>query len=197
MASREELLKELEELGRHPSGRKIRSDTGQTHRLPVNRKPRGDKSVKHNSYRKTADVYFAQFQKALRATALRNELGEIIGEGASRDENDLFDLRVSHKWRVITKNDGTSYKTKVALTKPLEKYRWEWLRQLAEETNDSSKFCKQYFIKPEEWDCWTFSEWANAYMCLINGRYNSEKILLSYFDENNNIINYPEFRVEE
>ena len=178
---------------------KTRSDKGQTHVMTKTRADKGqvhamtkivraDYGNKHCYDNKTSDFYFAQFQKALQGTALRNASGEVIGEGATRDANNLFDLRITHKWKTITKADGTTYKTKVRLDKSLEQYRWDWLHTKAEE-GEPDLFCKTYHVKKEEWDMWTFSEWANAYIEVSQGGDLLEADI-PYFDDNGQPIRY-------
>lgn len=168
----------------------MRSDKGQKHNYAPERLQRVDKGQRHN-YTVSAKVLQSRFEQALLATALRDEFGEIIGEGASRDENDIFDFKIVNKWRTITRPNGQKYKTKTKLSKPLEQFRWEWLRQLAQEGNPTP-FCKRYFILLTEWEDWTFTEWCNAYTEVFGGRENYEDTKLKYWadDEHTKQIIY-------
>lgn len=187
------------------SARKPRSDIGKPRPLyPTTRKPRSDVFSIRNSYNCSAAVLKRQFDQALASTALRNSDGEIVGEGASRDENGLFDLRVNKHWRAIKVGDFSRqhiYKTKIASTKRLEEYRWQWIKAMINEAPPEEKddliklFCNKYFVKPAELADWTFSEWANAYMSVIRGWKNTDEhnktiTILSYWDENNKPIIY-------
>ena len=176
-----------------------RSDKGKTHNMSKGRddmgsthvmtKPiRSDANRAHNYNNLSSDFYHAQFQKALQATAIRNHLGEIVGEGATRDRNGLFDLKITHKWKTVTKADGTTYKTKTRINKPLEQYRWEWLRAKAQE-GDPSLMCAMYHIYPDEWEMWTFSEWANAYLEVSEGG-DALYTIIPYFDSDGQPIRY-------
>lgn len=165
-APRAKNSKERSDKGKTHNMSKARDDIGKSH--VMTKSIRSDANQTHNYENKSSDFYYSQFQKALQATAIRNHLGEIVGEGATRDRNDLFDLKITHKWKTVTKADGTTYKSKTKITKPLEQYRWEWLRALAQE-GDPSKLCTHYHIDRDEWEMWTFSEWANAYLEVSEG----------------------------
>ena len=80
---------------------------------------------------------------------------------------------------------------------PLEQYRWEWLRQEAVDTNDPARFCRQYFIRPEEWDVWTFYEWRRAYLNVFAGHENTTREQIPYFDEGGQPILYHDIIEEE
>ncbi len=180
------MTKERSDKGKTHNMSKGRDDMGSTH---IMTKPvRSDANRAHNYDNLSSDFYHAQFQKALQATAIRNHLGEIVGEGATRDRNGLFDLKITHKWKTVTKADGTTYKTKTRLNKPLEQYRWEWLRAKAKE-GDPSLMCAMYHIHPNEWEMWTFSEWANAYLEVSEGG-DALYTIIPYFDSDGQPIRY-------
>lgn len=191
------LLEQLQTLGVHSSGRKVRSDTGKAHKLATTRKTRSDTGSTRASYSHTSGVLRRQFFAALESTAIRNEYNEIVGEGATRDANEIFDLFVNNKWRTIRRADGTTYKTRAKMYKPLEQYRWEWLRLEAIETGDPTRFCKRYFVKESEWDVWTFYEWRRAYLNVFAGHENINNELISYFDENDKPIMYHDIIEED
>ena len=197
MENKEELLQKLQNLGVHKSGRKIRSDTGKAHKLSTTRKTRSDTGSTRDRYTHTSNVLRRQFFAALESTAIRNEYNEIVGEGATRDANEIFDLFVNKKWRTIRRADGTTYKTKAQMYKPLEQYRWDWLHKEAEETGDPTRFCKRYFVKESEWDVWTFYEWRRAYINVFAGHENTDNTLLSYFDEKGQVIMYHDIIEED
>ena len=189
--TKEELLLLIEEqYGVQQSGRKVRSDKGKSHVMTTNsRQQRSDKGQQHN-YTVTAASLKQKFDLALQATALRNELGEVVGEGATRDANGIFDVRVTKKWRKVTTKDRGSYMTKASMSKPLELFRWNWLRQEAIESGSKARFCKFYHIDPNEFDMWTFTEWAIAYMDTCGGHVMSPHTVIRYLDDNNEVINY-------
>lgn len=178
--------KERSDKGKTHNMSKARDDIGGTH---IMTKPiRSDANQTHNYENKSSEFYYSQFQKALQATAIRNHLGEIVGEGATRDRNNLFDLKITHKWKTVTKADGTTYKSKTKINKPLEQYRWEWLRAKAKE-GDPSLMCAMYHIHPNEWEMWTFSEWANAYLEVSEGG-DALYSIIPYFDSDGRPIRY-------
>jgi hypothetical protein len=176
-------MQRLRELGVHESGRKVRSDSGQTHHYSPTRQTRSDLGKQRDNYTHSSKVLRRHFQQALEGTAIRNHLGEIVGEGATRDANNIFDLFVEKKWRTITRSDGTTYKTRAKQYKPLEQYRWDWLKQEAIENNDPARFCKHYFVKEDEWDVWTYYEWRRAYINIFAGHENTNKDKIPYFDD--------------
>lgn len=178
--------KERSDKGKTHNMSKARDDIGKSH--VMTKTIRSDANQTHNYENKSSDFYYSQFQKALQATAIRNHLGEIVGEGATRDRNGLFDLKITHKWKTVTKADGTTYKSKTKITKPLEQYRWEWLRALAQE-GDPSKLCTHYHIDHNEWEMWTFSEWANAYLNVSEGG-DTIYSIIPYFDMYGQPIRY-------
>jgi hypothetical protein len=178
--------KERSDKGKTHNMSKARDDIGKSH--VMTKSIRADANQTHNYENKSSEFYYSQFQKALQATAIRNHLGEIVGEGATRDRNNIFDLKITHKWKTVTKADGTTYKSKTKITKPLEQYRWEWLRALAQE-GDPSKLCTHYHIDRNEWEMWTFSEWANAYLEVSEGGDELHQII-PYFDMYGQPIRY-------
>lgn len=187
---KEDLLKEIQQLKREK--RKTRSDKG----LPrIYTKERADKNIVREQYTRSSKYYQKLFMSVLAASAIRNAEGEVIGEGATRDANDMFDLRVKKKWRSIKRNNGVTYIAKVTKPKVLENYRWDYLHALAEEDTTPEKsaiksFCQKYFIREQEWDMWTFSEWAAAYEYMFAGYCNNDNLLIPYLDKNGKIINY-------
>ena len=197
MDEKKALLEQLQTLGVHSSGRKVRSDAGSQHKYTPSRATRSDLGKQRETYTHTSKVLRHHFQQALESTALRNEWDEIVGEGATREANEIFDLFVNNKWRTVRRADGTTYKTRAKMYKPLEQYRWEWLHKEATESGDPTKFCKRYFVKPEEWDVWTFYEWRRAYLNVFAGHENIDNKQISYFDENNRPIMYHDIIEED
>lgn len=187
---KEELLNQIKQLKK--AKRKPRSDKGLSR---VCTKERADKNIVREQYTRSSKYYQKLFMSVLAASAIRNAEGEVIGEGATRDANDIFDLRVKKKWRSIKRRNGISYITKVTKPKVLENYRWDYLHALAVEDNTLEKsaiksFCKRYFIREQEWDLWTFSEWAAAYEYMFAGYCNNDGLLIPYLDNDGKIINY-------
>ena len=194
---KQELLERLQSLGVHSSGRKIRSDRNKQHDYTSRQVTRSDKGKQRENYAHTSNVLRRYFQQALESTAIRNEWNEIVGEGATRDANNIFDLFVNKKWRTIRRKDGTTYKTRAQMYKPLEQYRWDWLHKEAEETGDPTRFCRQYFVKPEEWDVWTFYEWRRAYLNVFAGHENCDNITIPYFNDDGAPIMYHDIIEED
>lgn len=182
------LLKQLQQLGVHASGRKVRSDTGKSHAACPTRRPRSDKGQKRENYTVSPAVLQRIFNSALAGTAIRNERGEVVGEGATRDENGVFDLRVSAKWKSVTRANGQSYKYRLNKSHHLEQLRWEWLSSL----DDKSMFIKHYHLDPDEAEqgVWTFSEWAVAYMDTCGGAYLPADEHIRYYDNAGKPIMY-------
>lgn len=193
MSERDDLLLLLKErYGQHADGRKVRSDTGKSHTLATTRKPRSDKGQKRGECKKTSQYYYRLFQAALSGSAIRNEVGEVVGEGATRDENGIFDLQITKRWKQVTRANGQSYKYRQNKKILLEEHRWNWLKKLHEEQpSDASMFIRHYHILPDEVDMWTFSEWAIAYMdesdggCVLLPSYK-----IHYYDNNGKVKQY-------
>lgn len=191
--------------------RKPRSDKGQV-RGPraINSKTRSDKGQPREIINKSSAYYLRLYKAALNGAALLNDRNEVVGDGLTIDVNGIFDFKVTKKWKTITVQSGTrvfhtqhgyvsrdvqgcTYRSKVKLKRPYEKFRWDWLHSSALENTDVDKFCQKYFIKPEEFLNWTFREWANAYLHCKDLITEDHNYRISYFDEDNGfVIDYPE-----
>lgn len=196
---KQELLKQLKELGVHPDGRKVRSDLGQSRgSYTPSTKPRTDKGKQRKHYDTTSPRYHKKrFQDILRFHT--NEyLG--LGDHLVRDANLIFPPTTTNKFKTITvperiRPDGTiipgySYKSSVAKGYHPEELRWTWFFAEYEQAPTQKdkdewlrKICRWYFIKPEEIDLWNYQLWATEYTTHIAGHENrltKDKIILSY-----------------
>lgn len=189
------LLKELEELGINPSGRKTRADKGAQHTMV---KARSDKGKPRPSYNLTmpragvarpthkeyntqsAAFLRTQYFKVYESFITRDAYGEITNDPTT-DNNNIFVLNYTHRTIDQTINTPTPGVTKTIhktrkITKQLESMRWAWWQaQMSdpcltkpEQDKAAAKFFSHYHIRPEDLTLWTFSEWASAYLKLSN-----------------------------
>lgn len=106
MNDKEALLQELEALGIHRSGRKVRSDKGKEH--PYVRKtklPRLDKGLKRVKY----DTTSAAYHKKVFVTFLRSNTDMERGEGDNliRDINLIFPPQTTNYYKKVVVKDHT------------------------------------------------------------------------------------------
>lgn len=199
--TKEELLAQLNELGVHKSGRKVRADKGQSHNYT---KTRADKGTSRSSYSKETPAYAKrQFENFIRVH--RDPAG--FGDTLVRDANMIFPPNTTHYYKTITVKSGTrvdkrtntlhqteaySYKTSRKRPNHPEELRWRWwFREYQQATSQSDKdkwakrICDWYFIKMDDINDWTYAEWSWAYVYGIGGHANRdmtdpEHIILSY-----------------
>ena len=201
MKTKEELLEDLAKLGVDPSKRprKPRSDAGE---IRGEYKPRNDKGKLRGSYINTAAKYKAVYERMLASHKTGSGDGE---DSITRDPNDIFPPNMNHYTRVVAGKDRIYY-SNVLRPAHLEQARWRWL--MAEYAADPDKWrahiAKWYFIREEEIEQWTYTEWAWAYVnhiasaenrltdlpqllqyeYYINGWYNGRAV----FDERGDIV---------
>lgn len=183
--SKDDLLKELKELGVHPSGRKVRADVGGSHeRLVIASKPRKDKGKSRGSYTKTAAYHRRIFNTYVEAHITE------FGDNLTRDVNEIFPPNVDSYYKLITTKDGQTYRSSVKRRNHPEYLRWQWwMAELAEAKTLEEKLkwenliTKWYFIRQEDLLFWTYYEWSFAYFKKINGqpnRYVADRVILNY-----------------
>lgn len=197
-----DLLKELEELGQHPSGRKVRSDKNTTGIRKLT-KTRRDKGTRRESYSKdTAGYAKRQFNAFIRSHKDPNGEGDTL----TRDVNMIFPPNTTHYYKPITvkattildkrtnttqQREGYTYQSSRRRPNHPEKLRWTWFfRELREATTDeqkqywTNKICQWYFIRPDQLHDWTYTEWAWEYVHVIGGHPNRhpDNIILNYDD---------------
>lgn len=191
---KDKLLAELEELGVHPSGRKVRADKGQSrNNYKRSGAPRSDLGQSRETYTKTAAYHKKIFNTFLRGHT--NPDG--TGDNLMRDPNGIFPPNVTNYFKV-TISRGMMYKTSTKRRNHPELLRWQWW--MAEYKENSSEWvnriCKWYFIKPEDIELWTYTEWAWAYVKAISSRDNRATptpIILSYNDYLDGVYGMPKF----
>lgn len=173
--SKDELLKELQALGVRSDGRKIRSDKGKS-RPKYNRlhtPPRSDKGFSRPHYSKEGPRYheriFTQF-----ITAHVDPTG--FGDNLTRDTNMIFPPHITSYYKLITRVDGTTYRSSVRRRNHPEELRWNWF--MAEYRHNPKDWeelvCNWYFITKEDlrYGMWTYNEWAWSYVNAISGHPN-------------------------
>jgi len=164
--SKEQLLQELKQMGQHPSGRKVRADTGQSHNIQQKGKLRGHYKA---GWRKKRDIYFREFNTSYPD-----------GELPPMYEDDIFSLTLKTYKRARTDRPSTYNRREDKLSKTLENRRWDWWYAQACEEPDQvltpmsatakERFLWHYYIQEEDMDIWTYKEWAEAYFYYINYR---------------------------
>ena len=197
MKTKEEMLEELQALGVDPvtgkPPRKARSDAGASR---AEYKPRNDIGKSRSVYTRTAAKYKAIYEKML-----TNQLVDGTEEGAdnlTRDKNSIFPPNLIKISKLIKLADR-EYITNAIKPAHLEQARWRWL--MAEFATDPDKWrdhiSKWYFIKPDEIESWTYTEWAWAYVYHISGEENrltAHPLVLSYEDYVKGLYNgHPDF----
>lgn len=183
---KDKLLTQLQDLGVHPSGRKIRSDKGQSR---VNIKPRSDKGKSRQSYTTDGSAYHRKvYTTLLRANSAPN--GDTL---LTMDKNLIFPSKITGYY-------VPDRRTSVQRNNHPELLRWRWLFA---EYNDASgvtkdfwksKVLRWYFIKEKDLPYWTYEEWAFAYDSQIDGHENRRipnPIILDYDDFLNGKYGFP------
>lgn len=169
MKSKEELLKELEQLGVDPTKkiRKPRSDAGEKRGVYL---PRVDRGKPRSAYTKTAAKYKEIYTRMLTAKQSSVEDG---ADTLTRDANDIFPPNTTRYYKLYQGKDR-EYVSSVAKPAHIEQARWRWL--MAEFEQDPDRWRKHianlYFIDEDEIELWTYSEWAWAYVHHISGQEN-------------------------
>lgn len=183
MTNRDELLKELKELGVHESGRKVRADKGQS-RGDYKRSgiPRADAGQARESYVRSAAYHNKIFNTFLRAHLAPDGNGDNL----MRDVNGIFPPNITNYFK-MTASRGIHYKSSIKRRNHPELLRWQWWMAEFDESPDQwrDRISKWYFIKPDEITSWTYTEWAWAYVTAISSHNNRgipEPIILSYED---------------
>jgi hypothetical protein len=184
--TREELLREIADLGVNPKKpvRKRRADAGMPR---ASYKERSDKGQPRGSYINTAAKYKNIYERMLKGHAIDSS-----DEGAdtlTRDNNGIFPPNLNHFYK-ITRYKDREYVNSVLKPAHIEQARWRWM--LAEENENPltrkqwrERIAKWYFIKSEEIEQWTYTEWAWAYVNHIGGSENrliANPVILSYDD---------------
>jgi hypothetical protein len=196
MKTKEELLKELRELGINKATGKVRqprSDLGQTRN---EYKPRADRGKSRGSYINTAAKYKAIYDKML--TAHKVVGAEDGADTFTRDQNDIFPPNLNRYYKLIRSKDRVYY-TSALKPAHLEQARWRWL--MAEYAENPEQWAehisKWYFIRKDEINDWMYTEWAWAYINHIRGvenRLTNNPLVLIYADYMNGQYNgHPKF----
>ena len=203
MKSKEDLLKELQELGVHPTGRKVRADKGANHDyVRTQTTPRADKGKTRLKYSKESPKYVKKLFFELLRKNTDAELGE--GDNFIRDNNMIFPPNVTQYYKKITvkphtrvdkrtgslmQQEGYSYRTSRKKNSHPEELRWRWYmaeykqaKNKEDELIWQKRICEWYFILPDDIDIWTYQEWAWSYVKHIGGIYNrtDNPIILLY-----------------
>lgn len=191
-------MKELEALGVHPSGRKIRTDKGGTHNYIRTDKVRSDKGkVRVNYSNDTAAMHQRHFQ-----TLLNTNSTEGYGDNLHRDANEIFIVNMTSFYKTVSAGPGIRYKTSVTRNTHPENLRWNWwMAEYEEATGDVKqkwldRICKWYFIDKHDISMWTYSEWAWSYKQAIDGhpnRFVESPIILSYNHYMQGLYGFPEY----
>lgn len=188
------LLEELEKLGVHKTGRKVRSDKGQD-REPYNTSnlPRIDKGLKRDKYAKFSDWHRKVFQQFLEA----HTDPEGYGDNLTRDSNGIFPPRITSYYKTIKSRTGIVYSSSVKRRRHPEQLRWNWwMAAYAEKPEEwLKKICDWYFIEEKDIALWTYNEWAWSYVKTIDGVFSRGKDSpkLSYEDFLNGKYGWPEY----
>ena len=193
MKTKAELLRELKDLGVpvDKTLRKLRSDAGGVRGVYS---PRSDKGKTRGSYINTAAKYKAIYEKML----VSHQTTEDGSDTLTRDKNEIFPPNINRFYKLIKSKDRTYYANAI---KPahLEQARWRWLMAEFEKSPERWRdhISKWYFIKPNEINMWMYTEWAWAYVHVVNGvenRLTPNPIVLSYDDYITGLYNgYPDF----
>lgn len=173
------LLKKLRNLGYHESGRKIRSDKGESHAMSNKpRKTRSDKGILRAHY----DKHTPAFNKKVFDTLITSNFDAETGEDLlQRDDNGIFPPHITHYYKKITTpgNVGT-YRSSQRRTHHPEQLRWRWwiseyenAKMGAEKKRWATHLYNWYFILEKDILFWTYEEWAWAYFTQIGGHLNS------------------------
>jgi len=190
MKTKEELLQELEELGIGKTGRKLRTDKGQSRESYTrSSQPRADKGQQRGNYVKSAAYHkniFASF-----IIAHTNESGDLL----TRDSNEIFPPQITSYYKLIITKSGQQYRSSVKRANHPEQLRWRWWFMEWTEAKDAGikamwtrRICDWYFIKADDLDLWTYEEWAWAYYTQLDGQFNRlvegrmARTILSYTD---------------
>lgn len=194
--SKAELLAELEELGVHKDGRKVRTDKGSS-RQPYARTnlSRADKGVPRDDYTVTPKVHQRIFTTFLSAHLTPDGMGDNL----TRDINGIFPPNVTSYYKIVKRADGTTYMSSTKRRNHPEQLRWNWW--MAEYEADPEGWAKRitdwYSIQEHEISMWTYNEWAWAYVDAIGGHpnhhSNPNRIILSYEHYLNGFYGYPKY----
>lgn len=193
MKTKDQLLKELAELGVHPSGRKIRTDVGKSHNYTKTKNPskpraaRKDAGQVRNTYTKTASYHKRIFTSYIAAHTDGESNDDLI-----RDFNEIFPPNVNSRYKLIVSKNGHQYRSPVKRRNHPEALRWAWWFAEWQEADTleskiawETRISNWYFIRVVDMPMWTYPEWAWAYVKAIGGNPNRDQaspIILHYDD---------------
>lgn len=193
---KDQLLTELNQLGLHPSGRKIRSDKGKPH--TPSRQPRSDQGQNRQDYTTSGSAH----NKRVFQTFLLSHSGP-SGDDLIRDTNMIFPPHITSYFKIVKSRLGQTYSSSVKRQNHPEQLRWRWwFSELQSANNQTDKdywtkhICDWYFIYQYDLSFWTYSEWAYAYHTQIAGHPNRtphDRIMLSYTDYLDGLYGIPTY----
>ena len=190
MSNKDDLLKELKELGVHGSGRKKRSDAGKPRNQYIRKtdQPRADAGKSRPKYDKTPAFYRNTFHRFLNHHTTED------GDNLTRDNNGIYPPHITHYYKLIRPLNAPAYRSSVKRPAHPQKLHWQWwisAYQQEKDPDEKAKWARRisqwYFIKPSEIDLWTYDEWAWAYHTQINGDYNRPPVVKSF------ILSYDDY----
>lgn len=174
MKDKDDLLKELKDLGIHETGRKVRTDVGQPHfYIRTTNTPRTDKGIPRQNYNSEGPAYHKKILELFIRLHTDQELG--LGDDLTRDENLLFPPNMTNFYKKI-KTKKYEYSSSQRRENHPEELRWNWyMAEYNYAIDDIAKklwldrICIWYFIIPEDIDLWTYKEWSWAYVTQVGG----------------------------